>query len=354
MSLDPAINSGSRFPLVCRLTSVSDSEERDLLNKFSLLPSSLNIVGRIAPDQVAEYVAKVVETADTDSLETIVEMIPLKLKRIQKKRLNLSSVVDDDQVFDDDDLDDDDSDDDLEDDDEALLFRENYEKFISYLIQRKRFAVVDVKSRKKTTSLKDVYLFPFDPSEAQFSSPVFNDLLSKSPLMQSLNSSTKKSSVSRSKKPKNILVMLLVRKTSSSTPSSSSTATSSSHRSHRSHSGSKTSNDKRTLTPPLPAVKMAITLPNQSMPGVVSYTPTPTTKLASYTPSQVTSKTIEEQDYDPEEAYIPGLSPERRDQDEREDTFFSTGSTSTPQVTQEDEKELIEKALIQMKLLQNN
>jgi len=317
-TLNPAMTSGSRFPLVCRLPS-DDQDESEMLTKFSSLPTSLNIVGRIAPDLVSGYIKDVLRSEQEmgiESSESLVEIIPLKLQRPHVE----------------DQLDYDSDDEALEEDDELLLFHENYKKFISYLTQRKRYAVVDVKPLKKSTNIKDAYLFPLESGSTQLSTPILTKLCSESPLMKQLNSSP-------TKKPSTILGLILVRKASPGKsferPRSSSTSTSDKPVTSTGVRRQSSSQDTRPSS-----VKVAVTLANRPVPTVVTYTPTPTTRLVS-TPSTVFSPTnaAEEAEYDPE-SYIPGLSPVREDKDER----FSS----------REERELMEKAQIQMKLIQDS
>lgn len=313
-----ALSSASRFPLICGIANASDKQEKELLHKFSSIPTSLTVVGRINPEQVADYVSKI--TVANESSEPIVEMVPLSLKKSSSSRF--SGGEDEFEDYSDDDYD----------DDESRLFKTNYDKFVSYLTERKRYAVVDVKSKKKASLLKDVYLFPFDVSQTQFSSSAMKQVFKNSPLMTNLKEvgMKKKSAVSRGSKSNVILVMLLVKKSSAL-------------RGKTTPVQRETSSKKTMMTPPqtlmssLPTMKVAVTLPNHASPSIVSYTPTPTSILTSFTSS---SQAVdpEEEEYDPG-SYLPGLSPEHQDKDERNQ--------------QHEEQQLMEKAMIQMKLLQN-
>jgi hypothetical protein len=318
-----ALGPGSRFPLVCKMTSESDEVEKDFLHKFSCIPTSLTVIGRINPEQVADYVSKIIEASESsESSEPMVEMVPLRLKKQGLGTRFSGGDEDFEDYSDDDDI-----------DEESILFRQNYDKFVSYLTERKRYAVVDVKSKR--TVLKDVYLFPYDIEKGpKFSSSALKRVFKNSPLMNNLKVS-KKSALSQKKNSSLILLMLLVKKSSAVRGSKSSV----------SEPPHKKRTPPQTQRSPLPTVQVAVTLPNHSTPSIVSYTPTPTSILNSFTSQSKNSQAEEEGEYDPG-SYLPGLSPEQEDRDERLQTQTQSSTTLS-------EKELMEKAMIQMRLLQN-
>lgn len=339
-SFNPAMNSGSRFPVICR-TLVTDSEAEP---EKPPLPVALNVVGRIAPEQVSSYVQKLVQSSS--AAESIIDMVPLTLKH---KHMHLFPNPDADYYDLNLDVDDD--------DDESLLFRENFNKFINYLSQRKRYAVVDVKSasQSKKSNLKDVYLLPFDipvtgeaasveQRSSQLPSKIMADIFDKSPFTQEIRSL-------KPKKPISILIMLVIKKTGSASAtatrersgsSSSTSTTSSSTRpaARRPSAGRPTRDERipeeRSFTPPPPTSQLPV------------YIPTPISRIGTIAPVAASPvvDANETEEYDPG-SYIPGLSPDRNANTRPQP------ATAVPVVLNEEE-ELRQKALIQMRLLHSS
>lgn len=363
-STKDATTAASRFPLVWFRYQSSIIESPSEGAAFTPEFSSLNVIGRIAPEQVASYVQKLVISNSNDS-DSIIDLIPLHLRMKRKKLTFDSDEYEDDLDY----LVDDEPDDEA--DEESLSYKENYDKFINYLVTRKRYAVVDVRMGKKM-NMKDMYLLPFDLAtvhnqselKRQLTSDVLLDIFSRTPSCTEIRES-------RAVK-KMILLVLLIKKSrdkrrerSGSTSSSSSSLASgqlkyipsvkSSLLSEQEGSKLTTLQEERSYTPPPLYPPQTSVLPSSHL----DYHPTPiqqislepnkpslgqfSTHSASGDPAYGTTDGFHSETMDKSLAtsYIPGLSPDREE-------------TSTLSEPMDDEEELKKKAVLQMQLLNHN